>query len=53
MTRMLVRLSSHRPMLPGLPGLRRMLRPSKARLDPDRLVGIVCAASTAVALLVA
>jgi hypothetical protein len=30
-----------------------MVQPSRPHLDPDRLVGIVCAASAAVALLVA
>ena len=42
-----------RPLRTGLPGLRRLFHPSRRQLDPDRLVGLVCAASTAVGLLVA
>jgi len=49
----LARLPFARPLRSGLPGLRRLFRPSRPHLDPDRLVGIVCAASTAVALLIA
>jgi hypothetical protein len=47
------RLQSARCTLAALPVLRRVMQPSRPHLDPDRLVGIVCAASAAVALLVA
>ena len=35
------------------PGLRRVVRPSRPRVNPDRIVGLACIASAAAVLLLA
>jgi len=37
---------------PVQPPVRRIMRPSRPRLDPDRLVGLACVASMALVVLV-
>lgn len=53
MSATLARLRRARASVVVTPGLRRVVRPSRRRVDPDRIVGLACIASAAAVLLLA
>jgi hypothetical protein len=53
MSATLARLRRSRATIIITPGLRRVVRPSRRRVDPDRFVGLACIASAAAVLLLA
>jgi hypothetical protein len=53
MSATLARLRRARASVVVTPGLRRVVRPSRRRVDPDRFVGLACIASAAALLLLA